>query len=406
VLVLLLALPAALRYGAGGNAGASLDRVWQAGPSSAAHGGFVADCDQCHQKPFAAVRNEACLACHEGQAPHSDRPEILGLEDMGDARCGSCHLEHAGRDALIARKTELCTDCHADPDEQYAGADLPPVSRFDGDHPGFTLGLPAWKDGEAQRVEVAQDAGARELSHIKFPHDAHLAAEGVSSPEGKRTLACADCHRPMGTTFAPIRMEDNCLSCHRLDFDPDSPGRRLPHRAPGEVAAIILDHYARVALAGGVTQPDAPEVVRLLRRPGQALREEERQVAMSWAQAQAGRAMEDVFSRRLCATCHEVKRTDDPALPWTVEPVALTRSFLAGARFDHAAHRTEDCSRCHEAKTSKASADVLVPDLANCRQCHGDPGVRGGGRIGTACVDCHGFHTATKMHFGKAAETP
>jgi hypothetical protein len=109
-----------------------------------------------------------------------------------------------------------------------------------------------------------------------------------------------------------------------------------------------------------------------------------------------------VFSRRVCVVCHEVERTEDPLKPWDVHPVALTDTFLTGARFDHAAHRTEECSRCHEAKKSKDSADVLVPPLANCRQCHGDPGASGG-LMGTACVDCHGFHTAEKVHYGSAA---
>ena len=399
VLVLLLALPIALRYGAGGEVGASLDASWQPGPASAAHSGFIQDCDSCHQAPFAAVRNDACLACHTNQAHHSDRPEILALGDMGDARCGSCHLEHTGRDALIARNTALCTDCHEDPTRRFADAQLPPVGSFDGDHPGFTLNLPAWKGRERLRTELAQEPGpAREVSNLTYPHDVHVAAEGIASPDGKRVLVCADCHRPMGTSFAPIRMEDHCLSCHRLDFDPDTPGRRLPHRAPGEVAAIILDHYARVALTGGVNEPSAPEAVRLLRRPGQALRAEEREAAMNWAEARARETMDDVFSRRVCVECHKVLRTDDPALPWNVEPVALTASFLTGARFDHAAHRTEECSHCHEAARSKESGDVLVPTIANCRECHADPGTRG--KLGTTCVDCHGFHIARKTFYG------
>ena len=398
ILGLLFVLPVALRYGAAGEAGASLDRAWQAGPPSASHSGFVEDCDTCHQKPFAAVKNDACLACHKQQAHHSDHPEVLALGDMIDGSCGSCHLEHTGRNTLIARNTALCTGCHADPADRFATAQLAPVSSFDGDHPGFTLSLPAWENGVAKPHEVAQEPGVREQSNLKYPHDVHMDRAGIASPDGKRVLECSDCHRPMGTTFAPIRMEEHCQSCHQLDFDPDAPGRRLPHRAPGEVAAIILDAYARMALAGGVQEPAAPEAVRLLRRPGQALREDERVIAMSWAEGRATQTMEDVFSRRVCVECHEVKRTDNPQMPWDVEPVELMASFLTGARFDHAAHRTEDCSRCHSAEKSKASADVLVPPLANCKECHGDPGTRG--RMATACVDCHGFHIAKDTFYG------
>jgi predicted CXXCH cytochrome family protein len=398
VVLPLFALPVAMRYGAAGEAGASFDRAWQAGPPSAAHSGFVEDCDQCHQKPFTAVRNDACIACHKQTAHHSDQPAILEEGEMVDARCGSCHLEHTGRNRLIARNTALCTDCHADPAPRFASAQLQPVGSFDRDHPAFTLSLPSWQGDEVRRIEVAQEPSPREQSRLKFPHDVHLEAGGVNSQEGKRVLACADCHRPLGTSFAPIRMEDHCQSCHQLDFDPNLPDRRLPHRAPGEVAGIILDHYGRVALTGGVADAAAPPVVRLLRRPGQVLQADDRKAALEWADARAHQTMEEVFSRRVCVECHQVFRTDNPARPWDVERVELTRTFLTGARFDHSAHRTEQCSRCHEAEGSKESADVLVPPLANCRQCHGDPGARG--RLGTACVDCHGFHIAKETFYG------
>lgn len=398
VLLPLFVAPLAARYAAGGEAGASLDAFWQPGPPSASHSPFVLDCDACHQAPFTMVRNEACLACHQDQPHHSDRADILALPGMTDARCGACHQEHSGRDALVARRIELCTGCHARPDETYAVAQLAPVRRFAGDHPGFTLSLPAWRDGRLARSETAQDAGAalREDSRLRFPHDTHLAAKGLSSPEGLRVLACADCHRPVAAGFAPIRMEDQCAGCHRLDFDPDAPDRHVPHRAAGEVAAIIRDYYARIALAGEVRDAQAPEVVRLLRRPGEALTREQSQAALAWADARAATVMQDVFERRVCAGCHTVVATGDAAKPYDVEPVAMTNRFLAGARFDHAAHRTERCERCHEAAASHESADVLIPAIDNCRGCHTDPGGPRG-LLETACIDCHGFHVAGDM---------
>lgn len=397
VLLPLFIAPLALRYAAGGEAGKSLDAIWQAGPPSAAHSPFVQDCDVCHQTPFAQVRNDACLACHQDQPHHTSKPEVLALPGMADGRCGACHQEHSGRDALIARSTELCTGCHARPDEHYAVATLAPVHRFTGDHPDFTLSLPAWRAGKVERIEVAVtgEVPLREASNLTFAHDVHVAEKGLSSPDGLRVLACADCHRPMGMAFAPIRMEDHCASCHRLDFDPDHPVRKLPHREPTEVAAIIRDHFARQALAGDVQEPAAPEIVRLLRRPGETLTPEQSRAALTWADARASEVMQDVFERRVCAQCHSVAATDEPERPWDIEPVALTRQFLTGARFDHAAHRSEACERCHDARGSTVSGDVLIPGVANCRGCHGDPG--DSGLTGTACVDCHGFHVIGTM---------
>ena len=409
VLVLLpvFVLPLAARYAAGGDVGKSLDTLWQPGPSSAAHSPFVQDCDVCHETPFVAVRNEACQACHKAQRHHSADPAVLALDGMQQTRCGECHGEHSGRDALVERSPALCTGCHARPDEQYAIAQLAPVRRFSGDHPGFTLSLPAWQDGAPQRVEVAQDGGAappHEASNLNFPHDVHVAAKGLASPDGLRVLGCGDCHRPAGPAFAPVRMEDQCASCHRLEFDPDAPLRRLPHGEPGEVAAIIRDHYARVALAGEVQEPAAPEIVRLVRRPGEPLTTAQSQSALAWADARAAQVMQDVFERRICANCHRVAATGDAEQPWRIEPVALTRQFLTGARFDHAGHRTETCERCHEVSASKSSADVLIPAIANCRGCHGDPG--DDDRLGTACVDCHGFHIAGSMTAGPRPAAP
>lgn len=400
VLVLGLIAPPVLRYGLHG--GRSLDASWQSGPPSAAHSAFVQQCDRCHVTPFVGVRNDACLACHKQQAHHSDDAQVLALPGMGHERCASCHAEHRGRDALIARSTALCTACHARPERHYAIAHLPPVRRFDADHPAFTLSLPALQDGRPVRAEVAQGAGAvlRDASNLTFPHDQHLNPEGVNAPDGPRVLACGDCHVPAGRGFAPIRFAEQCAQCHRLDFDPDRPGSRLLHGRPDEVVAQIREHYAGAALAGGVREPSAPEVVRLIRRPGEALTPPQAQAALAWADAQAGRTVEDVFSRRICAECHVVSRTGEAAHPWRIAPVMLTDTYFTGARFDHSAHASERCGRCHAARKAHLATDVMIPDIGNCRECHGDPGASG--RVATACVDCHGFHIAQKTVFGPA----
>lgn len=403
LLLTLLVLPIVLRFGSGD--GRSLDAAWISGPPSAAHAGFIGSCNRCHATPFAAVKNEACLACHKAQPHHSDRADMLALAGMGDARCGSCHQEHTGRNGLVARSPELCTTCHADPAGlSMAGGGLMPVHRFGGDHPPFSLSLATLKDGKAAFHEARQDEGAtlHEDSGLIFPHDVHLAAKGIASPTGNRVMACADCHVPSATGFVPVRMAEACVSCHQLDFDPDRPGRRLPHGQPDEVVSVIRDHYARTALAGGVKEPTAPEAVRLIRRPGEVLTLAQSQAALEWADAQAERTLEDVFTRRVCAECHTVTHSGDAAHPWVVTPVRLNTTYLLGARFDHRAHASEQCSRCHQANASKLSSDVMLPGIASCRECHSDPGTLN--RMGSACVDCHGFHTAKHALFGEPAK--
>lgn len=402
VLLAGLVLPLLLRYGfPGSEAGASLDQIWQAGPSSSAHSRFLTDCSACHQQPFQAVRNEACTACHSAIKQHSDRPELQALAGMSDARCGSCHLEHSGRAALHASDPDLCTDCHAKPERNFAAAQLQPARQFAAEHPAFSPRLPRYEAGRGFRhQEVSQDnpAELREDSNLIFPHDVHLDPKGIRAVDGKKVLDCGDCHAPegRGEGFKPVVMETHCAACHRLDFDPGEPERVLPHAQPAEVARIIRDHYARQALAGEVKDPAAPDSTRLRRVPGEVLNAEQSRAAMQWAEARSARVIDEVFERRVCGGCHTVERTDQApgaaSAPWRVTPVAQTSNYFTGARFDHAAHRTEDCAQCHNAKSSKTSSDLMLPDLASCRGCHGDPGHAQ--MVPSACADCHSFHTA------------
>ena len=56
----------------------------------------------------------------------------------------------------------------------------------------------------------------------------------------------------------------------------------------------------------------------------------------------------------------------------------------------HEAHRQETCESCHAAgKTAKAS-DLLLPDLASCRECHGGEGSKA--EVATGCALCHNYH--------------
>jgi predicted CXXCH cytochrome family protein len=402
ILVLGLVAPLLLRHLPFTEAEASLDRIWQAGEPSAAHSHFLSDCNTCHERPFVRVRNEACLQCHRELPQHSEHADILAMDGFVNARCGACHLEHTGA-ALIARKPALCTGCHAAPDDDFALAQLSPAKNFERSHPEFTVRLPQMKQGVPAYAEFAHDAALREQSNLLFPHDLHVSAKGIGSPAGRKTLNCADCHQPAGRSFAPVQMEQHCLECHRLDFDPNTPALRLPHTSAAQVAKIIRDHFARVALAGEAPAQqaaDAPEIVRVPRRSGEVLTAEQSAISLSWADSKAGAVIDEAIGRRVCRECHEVQRMDRYDDPWSIAPVGRTASFLTGARFDHAAHRAQDCGDCHAAEDSASSADVLIPNLASCRGCHGDSD--SSGLVPTACVGCHGFHIAARARFGQA----
>ena len=53
------------------------------------------------------------------------------------------------------------------------------------------------------------------------------------------------------------------------------------------------------------------------------------------------------------------------------------------------------CENCHAAQTSKESADLLIPGIANCRECHA--GERAKDKVASGCVACHGYHQSASL---------
>src|SRR3546814_14755784 len=74
-----------------------------------------------------------------------------------------------------------------------------------------------------------------------------------------------------------------------------------------------------------------------------------------------------------------------------VRPFNLPDRYFVHGCFNHAAHAQEKCSSCHKAETSKASADLLLPALATCRECHlGEDAVKA--EVPSGCAMCHSYH--------------
>ena len=105
------------------------------------------------------------------------------------------------------------------------------------------------------------------------------------------------------------------------------------------------------------------------------------------------------FAARGCITCHEVEDTgaNDIYTRYQVYPVRLSHDFMPTAKFDHRSHFTQKdatgddaCLTCHEATRSSTSADVLIPDLGNCTQCHTD--VNTEDTVPLQCISCHQYH--------------
>ena len=379
-------------------------QTWSAGPLAPAHQAFGSDCKQCHEKAFVQVLDSACARCHGNTKAHAD-PAKFNLPELGEARCKSCHQDHLGQLGLVRKDQELCSDCHRNLKDHTKGAStLIDVADFGAvkksPHPEFQVDMPAWDaDGKFTPVRTRLAPGLKETSGLIYPHDKHLRAEGLKTPDGVKYLTCANCHtlEPGGARFKPVNFETMCQSCHRLDFDVLAPDRQVPHGKVSEIIFMLDEFYGERALEGGYQDATAPFIVQQRRRPGEPMSQQQTQEALAWARTKARQVGETLFTTKACKTCHTIERGTTPAKPWIVAPVRVAGEWYPRSHFNHDSHQTnitearkELCEDCHAAKASKASSDLLIPGIDNCRQCHGGEKVKD--KIASTCIECHGYH--------------
>lgn len=404
VLVLGLALPMAAHYSepvAKVLASTPLPSrsAWEAGELAGAHHFFSTDCAQCHSEGFKWVKDKDCLACHTNTPAHAD-PVKFNLPELGEARCAHCHRDHNGVDGLIRKDEALCSSCHQGLQQKSAGAStLADVGDFGSAHPQFNVTLPAWdKDGAFAPTRVELKPDLKENSGLKFPHDEHLVAEGLNAPDGRRVLTCDSCHKvdAAGAAMQPVDFETMCQDCHRLTFDVTEPEREVPHAKIQEIIYTLDEFYARRALEGEVKDTSAPESLRVRRRPGTPVEPAQRQLALTWARDKSRQVGESLFTGRACSVCHAVTPGKTADEPWMVAPVRVAGIWFPKAHFVHDKHATMECADCHKAETSNSSRDLLLPDIANCRECHG--GEKGGDDLlQSGCISCHGYHESSHL---------
>jgi hypothetical protein len=300
---------------------------------------------------------------------------------------------------LVRTDSKLCTDCHKDLKTRHPNSGVVDVAEFTKDHPPFKVSmLIPGKTGPAAIVRIQQDDKARfvEASGLKFPHDVHMSAKGLRGPDGTAKMECKNCHvkEESGIRFKPVTMGEHCQNCHSLEFEPKATTRQVPHGKVADVLATLKEYYAQAALT------DAPIDVVLedgIKRPGQRVAETRREAALSWANTKAEKISQELFEVRVCFACHQIKRGEagaEPALRWQIAPIAITQHWLPKSRFPHSRHDTYKCTSCHDVEKSKKSADIAIPDIKNCRECHGGNVTVKDKAPGT-CETCHGFHTGS-----------
>jgi len=369
------------------------DRFWNSGATSRAHEFIGQACENCHKVPFQRVPNSACADCHEDMGRHvssvTEQPDVTGR------RCADCHREHNGHQGVILDDQQFCTDCHSRIREVAPDTHLKTVRDFGDQHPDFRVRLAEPRTTEqgthwhrTKRREL--NASVTETSGLVFDHKVHLADDGVENETGaKEVMACGDCHQPDagGRGMKPINMERHCSRCHALSIEDDDPDRTVPHAAPARVVESLREYFSKrfiedrpTRFSVDLNRPGAPPAVDVLQREG-----------LDWVDRRTGETAAEIFERRVCDTCHKVQRTKQDKNGWSIAPVNVDYNYWRhSTRFSHEKHDNTECGECHDAARSEKAAEVLLPDIQVCRQCH--TGAKGKQGLRSNCVTCHRFH--------------
>jgi pSer/pThr/pTyr-binding forkhead associated (FHA) protein len=336
------------------------------------------NCQACHD-PFHGVTDAKCIACHTKE-PHAPTQKAA-------PQCLSCHAEHRGAAKLSMMPDARCTSCHAD----LAAHDtrvIPSAARDP-----LPQGIP-----RSARNDTILHIATFDESHpdferppdtdtLKFNHKLHLQAKGIFNGEGRReVLQCVQCHKLVADKAGrwdpkPIAFATDCQRCHRLTFDARFPNAEVPHGGdPGIVYGFL----------GGIYSGDSslaaknPEEVRriITSRP------------MTRSAGESAVVSAEHVIKAKCTTCHELQTIKGRLV--ATRPVMRTR-WIEHARFSHSEpHRA--CESCHTgARQSTLTADVLMPRIANCADCHGPRD----GKAASTCLTCHEYHERSRNSLTK-----
>jgi predicted CXXCH cytochrome family protein len=390
-MLLSIAAPALGLLWLGSMAMAGSRAPYSSGPVSSAHAFAEMKCEACHQRDDsfrAHVTDNACLTCHAGPSHPPSPPSGASARQAAPVRgpaCVTCHREHQGRVRLAAAVPDgMCVECHGDL-PAGSGSIARSVGAFPSDHPEFGV------------LREGKDPGT-----VRFNHEVHVKND-LRGPNGPETLECTTCHQPklsrtggggtrVDNLMASVTFDRQCARCHPLFFD-----ARIEQAAPHAHAKVVwpfVDQALRDYINANpraITERDQPDRRLPLNFPREP--EPVAKNADEWVQKRAIRAKN--YLARACAYCHGNPTGDSPVDrttgPPVYQPANLRTEWMARATFDHGPHLMVECSSCHKAENSRATADVLMPSKDTCATCHAP-----GKWASSQCIECHGYHDWSK----------
>ncbi|MHC4408779.1 MAG: cytochrome c3 family protein [Planctomycetota bacterium] len=270
-----------------------------------------------------------------------------------ERNCAECHEGN-----FQAISEDSCVNCH--PVDAHSEEPAPACAECHRDHRG-RLGLAAVADAHCNRCHEGHKSIADFASHVDFAtkareqnlafsHRRHLDAKLQEGP-----LVCADCHVKHESGFNPIAFNRHCVRCHTERVDDEFPKETVPH---GFQPEALRDWVTAVYLRQGIVDLDRSR--------------------------NAAAALFDPERERGCLICHTMQdgKIVAPAIPdrWQTK-----------ARFDHRPHRNTQCAHCHEMTASEKAADLKLPGIATCRECHSPKAAP------ATCATCHQYHVLNTL---------
>jgi len=347
-----------------------------------------------------------CLSCHEGKKIHQ-------ANMVAEFACQECHKEHQGGGFMPEVNDAYCTSCHGSADLMTASRDLGlkanphafsspvvnanlKVQSRERPKAGYTEVITAFSVDHPEFRQIRD--GVRDENSLKFNHAVHLKTGKIP-----RVLNCADCHErdARGEYQRPITYEKNCVECHTLQFDPDTPATKnkpgiyLPHGDPYYVRAFLrslniqYEEYARThenitsreELTAYVKEKKVG--IEKLYESGENL---ERAVFFADMKGEIPGGLKAPFAG--CATCHDVSEPkSDNATP-VIKKVSIPDRWMVLGKFNHDLHQKGlSCLDCHNVMTSELTSDLNLPSIKSCVECHSPKG-----GIDSRCTECHSYH--------------
>ena len=392
---------------------------------AACHEGATLGADSWHSKAFEAFNHGLaptelikrgplersamdanCLACHGGKDFH--QPNMAA-----EFACHECHKEHQNSGFMPEVENGYCTSCHGSAELMAASRDLgakinphafssrppnaiqKPNSLGRPEH-GYTEVITAFETDHPEFRQIRD--GVRDENTLKFNHEVHLRTGKIP-----RVLSCNDCHSrdSRGEYQQPITYEKNCVECHTLQFDPDTPAEKdkpgiyLPHGDPYYVRAFLrslniqYEEYGR-SHEGITGQVELNDYVRgkkisieKLYKTGENL---ERAVFFADMKGELPGGLRAPFAG--CATCHEVSEPKSDNGTPVIKKVSVPDRWMTLGKFNHDLHQKGlSCLDCHNVTSSELTSDLNLPSIKSCVECHS---AKGG--IDSRCTECHTYH--------------